>query len=149
MADPFDKSQQGLPSSPPRTSPPPESPQARLLRQIREAERKAEQVACSEHRDQVRMELGAPRVPSRGNGDCLALVLLPVGLILMVVHPVPAITVLGVVGWLFLAGSDRQRSDRKAIEDADAEAERRWQQLRNRPLDQEAGWNPGAEDPPG
>ena len=105
-----------------------ESKQARMLLQIREAERQAEQVAYSEHRDRVRLDLGAPRIASRGNGDCLALALLPVGLILLVVHPAPAIAVLVAVGLLYLAGSDRQRSDQEAIEAADREAERLWRQ---------------------
>jgi hypothetical protein len=43
----------------------------------------------------VRMELGAPSKPSRGTGDFLALVLVlvPLGLILMLVHPDPAIAI--------------------------------------------------------
>lgn len=112
-----------------------ESKQARMLRQIREAERQAEQVAYAEHRDRVRLDLGAPRIAGRGNGDCLALTLLPVGLILLVVHPAPAIAVLVAVGWLYLAGSDRQRSDQEAIEAADREAERLWRQRRIPPQD--------------
>jgi hypothetical protein len=135
MADPFDTPPQSEPARQPATPPDQVSEHSRLLGQIREAERQAEQVAYSDHRDRVRMELGAPRVPSRGNGDCLALALLPLGLILLVVHPAPAIAVLVAVGWLYLVGSDRQRSDREAIQAADREAERLWRQRESDPND--------------
>ena len=60
-----------------------------MQREIMRAGEKAQQVAYSEFRVQVRMELGAPSEPSRGTGDCLALVLVPLGLVLMLVHPAP------------------------------------------------------------
>ena len=104
--------------------------QQRLRQQIKDAERRADRVAFAEHRDRVRTDLGAPLTASRGSGDCLALALLPLGLILLVVHPLPAIVVLVTVGWLYLAGSDRRERDQRAIRAADAEAERRWQQRR-------------------
>ena len=84
------------------------------------------------------MDLGAPQAPSRGRGDCLALVLLPLGLVLLVVHPLPAAIVLAVVGWLYLAGSDRLSSEREAIRAADHEAARRWRSRRGEPPDSDA-----------
>ena len=50
----------------------------------------------------VRMELGAPSKPSRGTGDFLALVLVlvPLGLILMLVHPALAIAIWALTGCL-------------------------------------------------
>jgi hypothetical protein len=49
-----------------------------------------------------RMELGAPSKPSRGTGDFLALVLVlvPLGLILMLVHPALAIAIWALTGCL-------------------------------------------------
>jgi hypothetical protein len=58
-----------------------------MQREIMRAGEKAQQVAYAELQVQVRMELGAPSEPSRGTGDCLVLV--PLGLVLMLVHPAP------------------------------------------------------------
>ena len=69
------------------------SRRAQLQRDILRSGEKAQQVAYAQFRVQVRMELGAPSEPSRGPGDCLALVLVALGLILMLVHPAPAIAV--------------------------------------------------------
>jgi len=103
-----------------------------IQREIRRAEEQAQLVAYAKLRDQVRMELDAPIEPSRGNGHLLALVLAPLGLILMLIHPVPAIACWAMAACLYLAGSDHLKRDRAAIRAADAEAERRWrrQQLR-------------------
>ncbi len=57
-------------------------------------------MAYAELHVQVRMELGAPSKPSRGTGDCLVLVLVPLGLILMLVHPAPAIANWALAGCL-------------------------------------------------
>ena len=72
------------------------------------------------------MELGAPSETSRGTGDCLALVLVPLGLVLMLVHPAPAIAMRALAACLVLAGSNRIKRDRAAIRAADGEAERCW-----------------------
>jgi hypothetical protein len=117
-----------------------ESRQARLQREILRAGEQAQKVAYAELRDQVRMELGAPSEPSRGTGDCLALVLVPLGLILMLVHPAPAIAVWAMAGCLYLEGSNRQKRDRAAIRAADAEAESRWRRQQQRATGEEEEW---------
>jgi hypothetical protein len=101
-------------------------PLAGIQREIRRAEEQAQLVAYAKLRAQVRMELGAPGEPSRGNGHVLALVLAPLGLILMLIHPAPAIACWAMAACLYLAGSDHLKRDRAAIRAADAEAERRW-----------------------
>lgn len=127
-----------------------ESRQARLQREILRAGEQAQQVAYAELRDQVRMELGAPSEPSRGTGDCLALVLVPLGLILMLVHPAPAIAVWAMAGCLVLEGSNRLKRDRAAIRAADAEAERRWRRQQQPATSDEEAWTLTAElRPPG
>ena len=50
-----------------------------MQREIMRAGDKAQQVAYAELHVQVSIELGAPSEPSRGTGDCLALVLCPSG----------------------------------------------------------------------
>jgi len=101
-------------------------PLAGIQREIQRAEEQAQLVAYAKLRDQVRIERGAPGEPSRGNGPVLALVLAPLGLILMLIHPAPAIACWAVAACLYLAGSDHLKHDRAAIRAADAEAERRW-----------------------
>jgi hypothetical protein len=103
-----------------------DSRRAQMQREILRAGEKAQQVAYAELRFQVRMELGAPSEPSRGTVDCLALVLVPLGLVLMLVHPAPAIAMWALAGCLVLAGSNQMKRDRAAIQAADGEAERRW-----------------------
>jgi hypothetical protein len=125
-----------------------ESRQARLQREILRAGAQAQQVAYAELRDQVRMELGAPSEPSRGTGDCLALVLVPLGLILTLVHPAPAIAVWAMAGCLYLAGSNQLKSDRGAIRAADAETERRWRRQQRRVTGDEEEWALKAALPP-
>ena len=112
-----------------------------IQREIRRAEEQAQLVAYAKLRDQVRMELDAPIEPSRGNGHLLALVLAPLGLILMLIHPAPAIACWAMAACLYLAGSDHLKRDRAAIRAADAEAERRWrrQQLRTASGEEEEG----------
>lgn len=111
----------------------PPAPTPSLSDQVRQAEDQAWQSAYASHRSRVHSQLGVPLFPSRGRGDCLALVLLPIGLILLVVHPLPATLVLAVVGWLVLSGNDRIRQEREAIRQADAEALRRWLAAGNPP----------------
>ena len=84
---------------------------------------------------------GALSEPSRGTGDCLALVLVPLGLILMMVHPAPAIAVWALSGCLVLAGWNHRKRDRAAIRAANAAAERRWrrQQLLSARVEEEEG----------
>ena len=103
-------------------------PLAGIQREIQRAEEQAQLVAYAKLRDQVRIERGAPGEPSRGNGPVLALVLAPLGLILMLIHPAPAIACWAMAACLYLAGSDHLKRDRAAIRAADAEAERRWRQ---------------------
>ncbi len=79
--------------------------------EIMRAREKAQQVAYSEFRVQVRMELGAPSEPSRSTGDCLALVLVPLGLVQTLVHPAPIIAMWALAGCLVLAGSNRIEPD--------------------------------------
>jgi hypothetical protein len=116
-------------------------PLAGIQREIRRAEEQAQLVAYAKLRDQVRMELEAPIEPSRGNGHVLALVLAALGLILMLIHPAPAIACWAMAACLYLAGSDHLKRDRAAIRAADAEAERRWrrQQLRTASGEEEEG----------
>ena len=110
-----------------------------MQREIMRAGEKAQQVAYAELQVQVRMELGAPSEPSRGTGDCLVLV--PLGLVLMLVHPAPAIAMWALAGCLVLAGSNQMKRDRAAIQAADDEAERRWrrQQLQPARIEEEKG----------
>ena len=112
-----------------------------MQREIMRAGEKAQQVAYAELHVQVRMELGAPSEPSRDTGDCLALVLVPLGLVLMLVHPAPAIAMWALAGCLVLAGSNQMKRDRAAIQPADNEAERRWrrQQLLAARIEEEKG----------
>jgi len=106
---------------------------ANLAANVRAAERHAYEAAYASHRSRVHSQLGIPLYASRGQGGCLALVLLPLGLILLTVHPLPAILVLVVVGWLYLSGSERLRQERSAIDGADAEALRLWLEAGNPP----------------
>jgi hypothetical protein len=69
-----------------------------MQREIVRAGEKSQQVAYAELHVQVRMELGVPSEPSRGTGDYLALMLVPLGLVLMLVHPAPAHRHVGVGG---------------------------------------------------
>jgi hypothetical protein len=116
-------------------------PLAGIQREIQRAEEQAQLVAYAKLRDQVRIERGAPGEPSRGNGPVLALVLAPLGLILMLIHPAPAIACWAMAACLYLAGSDHLKRDRAAIRAADAEAELRWrrQQLRTASGEEEEG----------
>lgn len=68
-----------------------------MQREIMRAKKKSQHVAYAELHGQLRMELGAPSEPSRGTGDCLALV--PLGLVLMLVHPAPSIAIWALGGW--------------------------------------------------
>lgn len=97
-----------------------------LAEQVQRAEARSLEGAYAGHRAQILSRRGAPVFASRGRGDCLALVLLPFGLILLVVHPLPATLVLLVVAWLVLSGSDRFRQQRAEIAEAEAEALRLW-----------------------
>jgi hypothetical protein len=112
-----------------------------MQREIVRAGEKSQQVAYAELHVQVRMELGVPSEPSRGTGDYLALVLVPLGLVLMLVHPAPAIAMWALAGCLVLAGSNQMKRDRAAIQAADDEAERRWrrQQLLAARIEEEKG----------
>lgn len=103
------------------------------LAYVRAAERQAYEAAYASHRSRVHSQLGIPLDASRGQGGCLALVLLPLGLILLTVHPLPAILVLVVVGWLYLSGTERLRQERSAIDAVDAEALRLWLEAGNPP----------------
>ena len=114
-----------------RRSAPAASPS--LADQVQQAEQQAWQSAYASHRSSVHSQLGVPLFASRGRGDCLALVLLPLGLVLLLVHPLPATLVLVVVAWLVLSGNDRFRQEREAIRQADAEALRRWVEAGNLP----------------
>lgn len=109
------------------------APAANLAANVRAAERHAYEAAYASYRSRVHSQLGIPLYASRGQGGCLALVLLPLGLILLTVHPLPAILVLVVVGWLYLSGSERLRQERSAIDGADAEALRLWLEAGNPP----------------
>jgi hypothetical protein len=94
--------------------------------QVRLAEARGWETAYEGHRARVFSQRGVPVFPTRGQGDCLVLVLLPLGLILLAVHPLPAFLVLVAVGWLVLSGSDRLRQERREIAAAEAEALRLW-----------------------
>ncbi|MFM7269609.1 MAG: hypothetical protein ACKOZT_13680 [Cyanobium sp.] len=94
--------------------------------QVRQAEARGWEAAYAAHRARIFSQRGVPVFATRGQGDCLALVLLPFGLILLAVHPLPAFMVLVVVGWLVLSGSDRLRAERREIAAAEAEALRLW-----------------------
>ena len=141
MLDPLEGHPHGSQARLPEQGTVGESRYARLQGEILRAGEQAQHVAHAELRNQVRMELGAPSEPSRGTGDCLALVLVPLGLILMLVHPAPAIAVWAMAAGLYLAGSNQLKRDRAAIRGADAEAERRWrlQQLRAARVEEEEG----------
>ena len=95
-----------------------------MQREIMRAGEKAQQVAYAELHVQVSIELGAPSEPSRGTGDYLALV--PLGLVLMLVNPAPAIAMWALAACLVLAGSNQMKRHLAAIQAADDEAERRW-----------------------
>lgn len=98
----------------------------RLEAQIHQAEIQAEEVAWTAYRDRVRARLGVRPVPSRGRGDCLSLVLLPIGLLLLLQQPVLGIAVLSLVAVFYLAGSLRLDAERRRLAAVDAEAERSW-----------------------
>jgi len=112
-----------------------------MQREIVRAGEKSQRLAYAELHVQVRMELGVPSEPSRGTGDYLALVLMPLGLVLMLVHPAPAIAMWALAGCLVLAGSNQMKRDCAAIQAADDEAERRWrrQQLLAARIEEEKG----------
>ena len=104
-----------------------------LAEQVRLAEARGWQMAYDSHRAHVFSQRGVPVFATRGRGDCLALVLLPFGLILLAVHPLPAILMLLVIGWLYLSGSERLRQERQAIAAAENEALRLWLEVGHPP----------------
>lgn len=91
------------------------SQQLSMAEQVRQAEARGWEAAYEAHRARIFSQRGVPVFATRGQGDCLALVLLPFGLILLAVHPLPAFMVLVVVGWLVLSGSDRLRAECREI----------------------------------
>lgn len=115
-ADPGESRRPGVPPARPFS----------LAEQVRLAEQRSLDGAYASHRARVLSRRGVPVFASRGPGDCLALLLLPLGLVLLAVHPLPATVVLVVVAWLLLSGSERQRRERAEIEEAEAEARRLW-----------------------
>lgn len=117
---------------PASTTPGPQRRQS-LAEQVRQAEQHTWQGAYAAHRARVLSQRGVPVFASRGRGDCLALVLLPLGLILLAVHPLPATLVLILVAWLVLSGSDRLRQERGEIAEAETEALRLWLQAGHDP----------------
>ena len=148
MLDPVAGNPQGSGARLPELGTDSESRYARLQGEILRAGEQAQHVAHAELRDQVRMELGAPSEPSRGTGDCLALVLVPLGLILMLVHPAPAIAVWAMAGCRYLAGSNQLKRERGAIRAADAETERRWRRQQRQVTGDEEEWALKAALPP-
>lgn len=97
-----------------------------MAEQVQRAEEHGWQTAYESHRARIHARLDAPVMARRGRGDCLALVLLPIALLLVAVHPLVAIPVLLGVGSLYLAGSRRLQQERDLIAAADAEALRLW-----------------------
>ena len=102
------------------------TPPLSMAEQVRRAEERGWEAAYESHRARIFSQRGVPVFASRGPGDCLALVLLPLGLILLAVHPLPATLVLVVVAWLYLSGSRRLDRERSEIAAAEAEALRLW-----------------------
>ena len=95
---------------------------------VRLAESQADERAWLLHRERVRQILGAPVRPSRGTPGCLSLVLIPLGLVLLTVHPLPGTLTLSLAAAFYLAGSTHLSEGRQRLESADAEAARSWQE---------------------
>jgi len=93
---------------------------------VRLAHANAERQAYELHREQVRLAHDAAPAPDRGPAGCLALILVPIGLLLLTVHPVPGMVVLTLGAAAYLMGSQHLDRTRQQLEQADAEADLRW-----------------------
>ena len=70
--------------------------------------------------------------PSRGAAGCLALILVPIGLLLLTVHPDPGMVVLTLGAVAYLLGSQHLDRTRQQLEQADTEADQHWQNVESR-----------------
>ncbi|MCS5693452.1 hypothetical protein NZK33_15900 [Cyanobium sp. FGCU-6] len=93
---------------------------------VRLAHANAERQAFELHREQVRLAHDAGQAPDRGAAGCLALILVPIGLLLLTVHPAPGMVVLCLGAVAYLKGSEHLDRSRRQLEQADAEADLRW-----------------------
>jgi hypothetical protein len=93
---------------------------------VRLADANAERQAFALHREQVRLAHDASLSPDRGAVGCLALILVPIGLLLLTVHPAPGMLVLCLGAAAYLKGSQHLDRTRRQLEQADAEADLRW-----------------------
>jgi hypothetical protein len=85
-----------------------------------------------ERQDLVRLAHDAPPAPSRGAAGCLALILVPIGLPLLTVHPVPGMVVLTLGAVAYLLGSQHLDRTRQQLGQAAAEADLHWQNVESR-----------------
>lgn len=99
---------------------------------VRLAHANAERQAFELHREQVRLDKEAPPAPDRGPAGCLALILVPIGLLLLTVHPVPGMVVLTLGAMAYLMGSHHLDRTRQQLEQADTEADLRWRNEESR-----------------
>jgi hypothetical protein len=93
---------------------------------VRLAHANAEHQGFELDREQVRLAHDAPPVPSRGPVGCLALILVPIGRLLLTVHPVPGMVVPPLGAVAYLMGSQHLDRTRQQLEQAAAEADLHW-----------------------
>lgn len=124
---------------------PGEAPENELQRRRRErqdlvrlAHANAERQAFARHREEVRRAREAPVSPNRGPAGCAALALVPIGLLLLSMHPLPGMIVLSLGGVLYLIGSHHLDQTQRQLRESELAAERYWQG-QNRP----GGGKPG------
>lgn len=94
---------------------------------IRLAHANVERQAYAQYRERMRVAHEAPPAPNRGPAGCAALVVLPLGLLLLTVHPLPGMLVLSLGAALHLLGSRHLDRTRQQLREADADTDRRWQ----------------------
>jgi hypothetical protein len=122
-------------SMPPSQGPPANDSQRRQQERqdlVRLAHANAERQAFELHREQVGLAQDAPPAPSRGPAGCLALILVPIGLLLLTVHPVPGMVVLTLGAVAYLMGSLHLDRTRQQLEQVATEADLHWRNVESR-----------------
>ncbi|MEB3165946.1 MAG: hypothetical protein VKO65_04675 [Cyanobacteriota bacterium] len=116
-----------------------DAPENELQRRRRErqeltrlAQANVEQQAFARHREQVRLAREAPVSPNRGPAGCGALVVVPIGLLLLTVHPLPGMLLLSLGGVLYLIGSHHLERTQQQLRESELAARQHWQN-RHRP----------------
>ena len=122
-------------SMPPSQGPPANDSQRRQQERqdlVRLARANAERQAFELHREQVRLAHDAAPAASRGAAGCLAVILVPIGLLMLTVHPVPSMVVLTLGAVAHLLGSQHLDRTRQQLEQVATDADLHWRNVESR-----------------